>query len=160
MHDLWAPSKQNRRRAGESCYLTNSSDVAGPCLRLCRLLCPPDDGHGGGPAGRYQSDSLVSSRFRELRCFMASQPARDQLSVRPARPTQPPRPRSTSEVDRSADLDALDVLPSELRVKVDPAVVVASLQAQIEEIRAGRAVGIDGDSFFAEWDQRLKRRDS
>lgn len=89
---------------------------------------------------------------------MASQPARNQRPDRPTRPKQAPRPRSASKVDGSADLNDLDVLPPELRVKVDPAVVVASLQAQIEEIRAGRAVGIDGDSFFSEWDQELKRR--
>ena len=90
---------------------------------------------------------------------MASQPARNRLASSPAaKPKQPLRPRAVeaSDLDAPDDLD-LRLVPPSMREKVDPAVVIASLNAQIEEIRTGRAVLIDGDEFFAEWDEELKR---
>jgi hypothetical protein len=89
---------------------------------------------------------------------MASQPVQTKGASKPGvRSQQPPRPRAADRAHELVDLADPRLLPTELRRKVDPAVVVASLEAQIEEIRAGRAVGTDGDAFFAEWGQELKR---
>ena len=89
---------------------------------------------------------------------MASQPVQTKGANKPGvRSQQPPRPRVTDSAHEPVDLDDPRLLPAELRRKIEPAVVVASLEAQIEEIRAGRAVGTDGDAFFAEWGRELKR---
>jgi hypothetical protein len=89
---------------------------------------------------------------------VASQPIATKGTNKPgAKPKQAPRARAADRSNRPVDLDDPRLLPPELREKVDPAQVIASLEAQIKEIKAGRTVGIDGDAFFAEWGQELKR---
>ena len=89
---------------------------------------------------------------------MASQPVQTQVAKKPAgRAPQPPRPRAADRAREAVELDHRPLLPAELRQKADPASVVAGLDAQIEEIRAGRAAGSEGDAFFAEWGRELKR---
>lgn len=89
---------------------------------------------------------------------MASQPVQTKGASKPGvRSPKPPRPRAAERAHGPIGLDDPRLLPTELQRKADPTEVVAALEAQIEEIRAGRAVGTDGDAFFAEWGRELKR---
>lgn len=81
---------------------------------------------------------------------MAGQPAR----IRPDRRLSkgsPPRPRAATP----RDFDDPDLIPPSFREKVDPAVVGASLDRQIEQIRTGRARGIDAEDVLRELDDYI-----
>lgn len=81
---------------------------------------------------------------------MASQPARSRSLNRPGAPSVP-RPR----VARSLDLDEPQGIPPAFLEKADPAQVLASLEQQVEKIRAGRARGTDGDEILREIDEYI-----
>ena len=78
---------------------------------------------------------------------MASQPARIRSGRRLINGSLP-RPRAA--VPR--DLDDPDLIPPSFREKVDLAAVGASLDRQIEKIRAGQARGIDAEDVLRELD--------
>lgn len=81
---------------------------------------------------------------------MAGQPARIRSDRRLSN-APPPRPRAAAP----RDFDDPDLIPPSFREKVDPAVVGASLDRQIEQIRAGRARGVDAEDVLRELDEYI-----
>lgn len=81
---------------------------------------------------------------------MAGQPARSRSDRRLSK-APPQRPRAAAP----RDSDDPDRVPPSFRETVDPAVVGASLDRQIEQIQAGRARGIDAEDVLRELDEYI-----
>lgn len=79
------------------------------------------------------------------------------MASQPARSHAPKRPRASS-VLRPRTARALELgepVPPTFLEKADPIQVLASLEQQVEKIRAGRARGVDGDEILRELDEYI-----
>ena len=81
---------------------------------------------------------------------MAGQPARIRSDRRLSNGSLP-RPRAAAP----RDFDDPGMIPPSFREKVDPAIVGTALDRKIEQIRAGRARGIDADDVLRELDDYI-----